>query len=162
MSAVTASPSAPSRDWLLWLCSFAYVMHVLEELEFNWLAWAQAQGLAINGWTSFFATNAAVVFFGLGAALVAWRAPFVSLAYAVLMVVNGVFFHVLPTLVAGRPNPGFLTAALLFLPLGTFTLWSARRDGVLTAKAFGGALAFALFVQVYPLLLIGLRPVLGH
>ncbi|MGH2991602.1 MAG: HXXEE domain-containing protein [Solirubrobacterales bacterium] len=80
-------------------------------------------------------------------------APAFALIFPAGVLVNAVFFHVLPTVVARRPNPGFLTAVLLYLPIGIWAYVAAADDGVLSAatvfvSVVGGATAMAAVIAV--------------
>jgi hypothetical protein len=55
--------------------------------------------------------------FGISAAAVGWRVPTFALALPGGLLINAVFFHVLPSIAARRPNPGCFTAVVLYLPI---------------------------------------------
>jgi len=84
--------------------------------------------------------NAILVAAAFVLARVGWRRPELSLVIPSATLVNGVFFHILPTLVQGRVAPGVYTAAILYLPFSSWALIGAARDGV-PPKAIGTAMA---------------------
>lgn len=161
MTPATTLPDAPHHtlEVVLWTLPVAYAMHVMEEFAFNWAGWANAHGLAFS-WGDFAVTNGAVLAFGLAAAAIGTRRLALSLSYPALMAVNGLLLHLLPSLLALRPNPGALTAVALFLPLSAHTFALAHRAGA-TRRDLGWAFAVATLAQGFPLLLLGLRPHLG-
>jgi len=68
-------------------------------------------------WSDFYITNALVVVLGAVQAAVAETLPLAPLAYAALMIVNAIFFHILPfARGGGRFSPGLATALILFFP----------------------------------------------
>jgi Protein of unknown function with HXXEE motif len=64
---------------------------------------------------------------------VGWRAPAFALALPGGLLINAIFFHVLPSIAARRPNPGCFTAVALYLPIGVWAYVAASDDGVLDA-----------------------------
>jgi hypothetical protein len=60
-------------------------------------------------------------------------APGFALALPAALLINAVFFHVLPSLTARRPNPGLFTAVALYLPVGVWAYVAAGDGGVLDA-----------------------------
>ncbi len=144
-------------DWVLWILVTASALHVVEEHALGWQGWA-AQTLAPRigvapTWLDFWATNGLLIVFGVSAAAVGWRAPAFALAFPALCLVNAVFFHLLPTTSARRPNPGLFTAVLLYLPISIWAYLAAAHDDVLdlatliTSLALG-ALAMASAIVV--------------
>jgi hypothetical protein len=71
--------------------------------------------------------------FGISAAAVGWRAPAFALTLPAALLVNTIFFHVLPSVAASRPNPGCFTAVALYLPICVWSYVAAADDGVLDA-----------------------------
>ena len=113
-------------SWL-WLCLAAYAIHVLEEFVFNWQSWAQHVLKLPARWTDFYITNSVVVVLGIVAAMIVHQLPRVALGFAGLMLINAVFFHIVPFVATrGRFSPGLITAVILFLPLGTLTIRAAH------------------------------------
>jgi Protein of unknown function with HXXEE motif len=67
--------------------------------------------------------------FGISAAAVGWRAPAFALAFPAVCLINAVFFYLVPTIQARRPNPGIFSARLLYLPIGIWAYLAAGSDG---------------------------------
>ena len=137
--------STPTLSLLLWLCTAAYAIHVLEEFVFNWQSWARNVLHLPARWEDFYITNALVVVLGGVAANIAPRWPILALGFAGLMLINATFFHVAPFLwTRGRFSPGLITAVVLFFPLGIATMRAGHLDAIGLAEAFGiGALMMA-------------------
>jgi hypothetical protein len=49
-----------------------------------------------------------------------------------LLLVDAAWGHVLPTIQSKRPNPGFFTAVLLYIPIGIWAYAGAGEDHVLS------------------------------
>jgi hypothetical protein len=151
------------HEWVLWVLLTVSALHVVEEHAMGWQGWAAGYiGPRIGSiptWTDFWATNMLLIVFGVSAAAVGWRAPGFALAFPALCLINAVFFHLLPSLGAGRPNPGAFTAVLLYIPISLWAYVAASGDGALSAGAFLlslllGALAMALAIVM---LMLGAR-----
>lgn len=132
-----------------WLAVASYAVHILEEHTFDWRNWARdVVGLPVE-WPDFYVTNSVVVVLGMAAAMVADEVPVAALTYAALMLINAIFFHILPVLrTGGRFSPGLATALVLFLPLSIAMTLHALGAGLvgpigLVAAAGGGALLMA-------------------
>ena len=138
------SPTAPSpgrtREWTLWVVAVACALHVTEELFTGWQAWAREALGIVMPTARFLGVNAILVAAAFVMARVGWRRPVLSLVIPSATLVNGVFFHILPTLVQGRVAPGVYTAAVLYVPFSSWALIGAARDGV-PPKAIGTAMA---------------------
>lgn len=121
------------HEYILWISLFAYAFHIFEEKIFNWKYWAESSsGLKGLTWTDFYVANAAVVVTGLSAAMVGWRLPGFALTLPALQLINGIGFHLLPTLLQRRFSPGVITSTFLFLPVALWAYYGAWADGVLT------------------------------
>lgn len=143
-----------NHEYLLWICTAAYAVHVMEEHQYNWRDWArQVLELPVD-WPTFYVTNAAVIALGVCCAMVGWRLPAFSLTLPALMAINAVFFHILPTIAKRRFSPGLMTALFLFLPLAWYTFHCASRDGVLTTRVLLCSLAGGALLMAYPIVLL--------
>jgi Protein of unknown function with HXXEE motif len=145
------------HDWVLWVLVAASALHVVEEHALGWQGWAAvtlAPRLGVTPtWMDFWPTNGFLIVFGVAAAAVGWRAPGFSLALPAGVLVNTVFFHVLPTVSARRPNPGVFTAVALYIPIAGWAYRAAVQDGVLSAgtvilSVCLGALAMASVIAI--------------
>ncbi len=147
------------HEWVLWVLVAASAAHVVEEHAMGWQGWAAGyigpRIGAIPTWTDFWATNALLIVFGVAAAMVGWSAPAFALAFPALCLINAVFFHLLPSFSAGRPNPGLFTATALYVPISLWAYIAASGDGfldggtLLLSIAIGAlAMAFAIVALV--------------
>ncbi len=143
---------------LAWLSMAAYAAHILEEYTFDWRNWARAAiGLSVE-WGDFYVTNAVVVALGIAQAMLAPTLPLAPLIYASLMLINAVFFHILPVIrMGGRFSPGLVTAVLLFLPAGIAVWRQAAAQGALDAANIILAVAGGALLMAYPVLMLKLK-----
>lgn len=139
------------HQWVLWILVAASALHVVEEHALGWQGWASETFGRIFGvrpsWADFWATNAALIVFGVAAAMVGWRAAGFSLALPALCLINAVGFHILPSVRAGAPNPGVFTATLLYVPIGIWAYVAASADGRLSFGAFVLSVAIGALVM---------------
>lgn len=142
----------------IWLATAAYGVHVLEEFILDWRDWARAViGLPVD-WATFYVVNSLVVVLGIVAANLADAAPWVALSYPALMLINAVFFHILPMVwTRGRYSPGVFTAVILFLPIGVQCYRTAADAGVLTAGALAGSFVLGAALMASPIVLLRLK-----
>jgi Protein of unknown function with HXXEE motif len=120
------------HDFVLWIATAAYGLHILEEHELNWKAWARSVLHLPVEWNSFYLVNALVMALGGICAMVGWRQPEFSLSFPAIMLVNATIFHVLPVIRTRVFSPGVITAVVLFYPLAGWSYYGAWEDGVLT------------------------------
>jgi hypothetical protein len=150
------------HEYLLWLLPLMYVGHILEEYTLNWRDWSrQISGIEVD-WAYFYLVNAAVLVMGMVTAMIGWRAPMISLAMPAQMLINAVFFHILPTLRWRVFAPGTLTAVILFLPTALVVYAGAAADGVLTITVLAGSGIFGVIVMALPIVLLFLGPYLRY
>jgi len=141
------------HQWVLWVLVAATALHVVEEHALGWQGWASETVGGRFGirpsWTDFWVANAALIVFAVAAAMIGWRAAGFSLALPALCLINAVGFHIVPSLRARAPNPGFFTATLLLVPIGIWAYLAASADGrlpigaVLLSALIGAALMAA-------------------
>jgi len=141
----------------LWVATAAYGLHALEEFMLDWKTWANKVLKLPVDWPIFYVVNALVVVLGIIAAEIGWRLPALSLAFPALMLINAVFFHILPFVVKKKFSPGLISAVVLFLPIGTWLFYGANRDGVLTTTTAIIAVALGAGLMAYPIILLKLR-----
>lgn len=141
-----------------WLAMAAYAVHILEEYMFDWRNWARAViGLPVE-WSDFYVTNAVVVALGIAQAQLAPTLPLAPLAYASVMLINALFFHILPVIrTGGRFSPGVATAVVLFLPVVVGMSWSAADAGLFTWGNVLIALICGALLMAYPIVMLRLR-----
>ena len=97
----------------LWVATAAYGLHALEEFMLDWKTWANKVLKLPVDWPIFYVVNALVVVLGIIAAEIGWRLPALSLAFPALMLINAVFFHILPFVVTKKFSPGLISAVVL-------------------------------------------------
>ncbi|CCD95557.1 membrane hypothetical protein [Bradyrhizobium sp. ORS 375] len=143
---------------LAWLAVAAYGAHILEEYTFDWRNWARAVMKLPVEWSDFYVTNALVVVLGAVQAELAATWPIAALAYAALMIINAVFFHVLPFVRSGgRFSPGLATALLLFFPVAIAMWRRAWSDGVIDGATAAAAVVTGALLMAYPVVMLNLR-----
>src|SRR5947209_3265328 len=118
-----------SHEYVLWIATAAYGVHILEEYELGWRDWARATLRLPVGWDTFYLVNALVLVLGACCAMVGWRRPEFALSFASVMVVNATVFHVLPVVRTGVFSPGVVTAVVLFYPVAGWAYYGAWADG---------------------------------
>mgnify|MGYP000697569336 CR=1 FL=1 len=146
------------HEYLLWLTMAAYAIHVLEEATLNWKKWAvNSLKLANLEWSIFDIANMAVMFIAIATAMVGWKLPEFALVVAALMFINGLFFHILPTIIQKVISPGVITATILFIPISIWIYYGAYLDGVLTW--YVGSVSFILgaLLMASPIVFLKLR-----
>lgn len=141
----------------LWVATAAYGLHALEEFMLDWKTWAKKVLKLPVDWPIFYVVNTLVVVLGIVAAAIGWRLPALSLAFPALMLINAVFFHILPFVVKKKFSPGLISAVVLFLPIGSWLFYGANRDGVLTTTTAIIAVALGAGLMAYPIILLKLR-----
>ena len=141
----------------LWVATAAYGLHALEEFMLDWKDWANKVLKLPVDWPIFYVVNALVVVLGIIASIIGWRLPALSLAFPALMLINAVFFHILPFVVKKKFSPGLISAVVLFLPLGIWLFYGADKDGVLSAMTAVGAFALGAGLMAYPIILLKLK-----
>ena len=136
--------------YLFWVCVAAYSIHLLEEFAFDWRGWAnKTMGLAA-GSPLFYFVSATVMILGFCCAMISAWLPVISLMFPALLIINAIFFHLLPAIIQRHFSPGLFSAILLLLPSGVLTYYGIALDGgmpawVILASGFGAAV-FAGFV----------------
>jgi hypothetical protein len=139
-------------DYIFWVALAAYAFHILEEYNYDWKSWAQNTLKLDVNWNTFYITNVVVLFFGLSCAEVGWAHPTFSLMFPALMLVNALFFHILPYIRSKRTfSPGMITAIFLFLPLGIISYNIAINTGVHLKSLLiaGGCGALAMLFPIF-------------
>jgi hypothetical protein len=147
-----------SLQTLAWLSMAAYAIHIMEEYTFDWRNWARAIIKLPVEWSDFYVTNAIVIALGIAQAELAPALPFAPLTFASLMLINAVFFHILPVLrTQGRFSPGVVTAVLLFFPAGLAVWWRAGQEGMLNGPIAASAVVAGALLMAYPIVMLNLR-----
>jgi hypothetical protein len=138
--------------YMLWICLAAYSIHLLEEFTLDWRSWANKTLKMAPNSPQFYFVNATTLVLGFCCAMIGWWMPPIALMFPALMIINGLFFHILPALTQRRFTPGLFTAILVLLPVGVLCYYAANRDAVLDTLAlvvsFSGAAVFVGYVLV--------------
>lgn len=144
-------------EYVLWIATAAYGLHILEEYELNWRGWARGVlGLPVE-WDTFYVVNALVLVFGSLCAAVGWRRPEFALLFPAVMLVNATVFHVAPVLRTGIFSPGVITAVILFYPIAGWCYWGAWSDGVLGAWEAASSLILGAVLMACPVVLLKVK-----
>jgi hypothetical protein len=146
-----------SLSVLAWLCLAAYALHALEEFQMDWRDWAQDILKLPVSWPDFYVTNAAVLVLGAVQAQVAPALPAIPLVFASLMLINAVFFHILPAIVTRVYSAGIATAVLLFLPLGVEAFRHAAATGSARLRTCLAAVAGGALLMAFPVVMLKIR-----
>ena len=138
---------------IFWVALAVYALHILEEFFYDWQNWAQRTLKLSVDWTGFYVTNTGVLFLGIACASIGWRHPLLALAYPGLMLINALFFHIIPVIVTRQFSPGLITACLLFLPT---CFWAFRQALAMQVSITTILLAIGVGVLLmgYPILLL--------
>jgi Protein of unknown function with HXXEE motif len=99
--------------------------------------------------TAFWVTNASMIVVAVSASAIGWQAPGFSLGLPALLLVDAAWGHLRPTIQAKRPNPGFFSAVLLYIPIGIWAYVAAGEDHVLRpgTVVLSAAVGAALLAQ---------------
>ena len=147
-----------SLQTLAWLAMAAYALHIMEEYTFDWRNWARAVIKLPVEWSDFYVTNAIVIALGIAQAQLAPTLPLAPLIFTSLMLINAVFFHILPVVrTGGRFSPGLATAVVLFFPVGIAVWWKAAHDAPLNWTTALLAVVGGAAVMAYPIVMLHLR-----
>jgi hypothetical protein len=143
---------------LAWLSMAAYAAHILEEFTFDWRNWARAVIKLPVEWNDFYVTNAVVIVLGIVQAELGTALPLAPLMFASLMLINALFFHILPFVrMGGRFSPGLITAIVLFFPTGLAVWLRAKSEGVLDIETGLLAVAGGAFLMAYPIVMLNIK-----
>lgn len=143
-----------SHEYFLWLIVLSFAMHILEEHTLGWKTWAtETLGFEKLDWADFYVTNA--VFFAAACIIanLGWLIPFLSLGMTAGFMINGLFFHLIPTLVKRVFSPGTFTGVILYLPFGVLVYYGAYLDDQLTIPVFFSSILLGIIFMAYPVIL---------
>jgi Protein of unknown function with HXXEE motif len=141
----------------LWLLVGACAVHVVEEYVLDWRGWAQGVSGVQLTWTRFWFVNAGFLCLSCVAATVGFRRPAIGLALPSLTLINGLFFHIGPTIALGQVSPGVFSSTLLYVPISIWLFWRIYKGGRLTLGVALKAVALGAAIMALPfvLLLVG-------
>lgn len=139
---------------IAWIGLAAYSIHMLEEFGLNWRDWARnALHLPVE-LPDFYVTNFVVIVLGIAQAQLAAEVPLAALSFSALMLINGIFLHIIQTVRMGRYSPGLFTALLLFVPIGIAGFWKALSTGLVSPSAALIAFVVAIVVHAIPIAIL--------
>lgn len=129
-----------------------------EEHALDWRNWArEVIGLQV-GWPDFYLTNGIVVVLGISAAMMAPEAPTLALGFPALMLINTIFFHILPVIrFHDRFSLGLFTAVVLFLPVVWGCYAAAATARVLTTGVVIVSRVIGALLMATPIVLLTLK-----
>jgi Protein of unknown function with HXXEE motif len=145
-----------TTDRGLWILVAACAAHVVEEYVLDWRTWVASMSGLQPTWGRFWLMNAAFLCLAAVAALVGSKRPLIGLALPSLTLINGLLFHLGPTIVTGRVSPGVVSSVLLYVPISSWIFWCAHQEGWLVRRVAAQAVALALFVMTLPFVLLAL------
>lgn len=143
---------------LAWLAVAAYALHIVEEHILGWYDWARKTMNISLGWEQYVITEVAILILGLTAAMLSGTAmgPTLVVAFTTLLLINVVFFHLLPMLTnRGRFSPGVLSGIFLFLPLA----WNVYKTQTLSQNDLVWACVLGILLILWPMFLLKLKGV---
>jgi hypothetical protein len=133
-------------------------IHALEEFILDWRDWARAVIRLPVEWAHFYVVNFLVIVLGIVAANLAEVAPVLALSFPALMLINGIFFHVVPVIVTrGRFSPGLFTAIVLLLPIGLTCYRLASDAGKLDLVSLVSSLLIGAALVATPIVLLRIK-----
>ncbi len=141
----------------LWLIPAVYTAHIAEEYWLDWRSWASGVSRIDLRWSEFFAVNAAFMMFAMMCAVLGAKWPAISLALPALAIINGVFFHILPTILLGRISPGVFTACLVVCPAGALAYVAAQREHLLSLRVGITSVTLGALAMLTPVAIARLR-----
>ncbi len=142
---------------IFWLLVIAYAAHVMEESILNWKKWVMAVADINVEWSEFYITNAAVIVAGICFAMIGFKNPYISLMFPALMIINAVFFHIIPTIIKRKFSPGLLTSILLFLPLSFMAFYEAYKQKYFNVQVLLCSITGGIVIMGYPIFLQKLK-----
>lgn len=153
-----------THEYILWIATIAYAVHMVEETIYDWHGWVRRVLNLSAQWNEFYMVNAFVIVLGIGCAMVGWQQTWVALIFPAFMLVNAIIFHIVPVVVTRIFSPGLFTAVVLFLPVASWTYWGAYQDGVITvwAVVISSILGFLLMLLPIVLQLTKRRPMFSQ
>lgn len=144
---------------LAWLAVAAYALHVVEEHILGWFDWARKTMNISLGWEQYVITEVAILILGVTAAMLSGDkalGPTLVVAFTTLLLINVVFFHILPMLAnGGRFSPGVISGIFLFLPLA----WHVYKAQTLTQNDLIWAVVLGILLILWPMFLLKLKGV---
>lgn len=146
-----------SCEYFLWIAVLAYGIHIIEEMLFDWRGWARGFLKIPAEWNEFYVFNAFVILYGCISAIIGWKCPILALSFPAFMLVNAIFFHIVPVIVSKRFSPGLFTSIVVFLPIAVLCYYGAGIDHVVSTKVILFSTVLGIAIMLYPILLQKLK-----
>jgi hypothetical protein len=146
------------HDWVLWIMVVAIVNHTIEERWLDWLPWGKRR-LAFHGsWEHYYLLSGALWLAVTATAMIGWRFPVTAIGMIVLMYIDALVLHILPSVRYREFSPGVLSSVLLYLPVASISLYCAQIDGVLSSSVLLFGLLLGFFYHFWLFLVNQLIP----
>lgn len=144
-----------SRTDLAWLAVAAYALHILEEHILDWQSSARKQMNLSMEWDHYVTVEVVLLILGSVAAMLAVSQPIFAVAFAVFLVINVTFFHLLSMVVSGgKFSPGIITGVLLFYLLA----WKQYQlSSTMPQETLIWAVVIGAAIILWPVLLLKLK-----
>ncbi len=144
----------------LWIAVLCYGLHIVEELLFDWRGWARSFLKIPAEWNEFYVFNVFVILYGCVCAIIGWECPALALSFPAFMLVNAVFFHILPVIFSGRFSPGLFTSIIFFLPIGLLNYYVAITEHISSISIILFSFLISTFIMLYPIVLQKLKKII--
>lgn len=144
-------------EYVLWFGTLAYGLHIIEETLFNWRGWARGFLKIPAEWNEFYLFNTFVVLYGCISAIIGWKCPSLALSYPAFMLINAIFFHLIPVVVSKRFSPGLITSIAIFLPVSFAIYYGAWMDNAISGQNLVLSTIIAILIMMYPIVLQKLK-----
>jgi hypothetical protein len=73
------------------------------------------------------------------------------------MIINALFFHILPAIISKKLSPGLFTSLVLFLPLSIYAFYCLNEQCRLNGKHMLTAFGAGIIIMMYPVILVKIR-----
>lgn len=150
------------RESIFWLLVIAYGAHVMEEYILNWKKWVLTVANIDISWNEFIITNAVVIISSICFAMIGFNNPYISLMLPALMIINAIFFHILPTIIKRQFSPGVLTSIILFLPLSLLAYYEAYKLNFLNTELLVTTICGGSIIMAYPIFLHKIKGIISE
>jgi hypothetical protein len=147
-----------SHEYIIWICVFAYGIHIFEKFIFNWQDWAvTVLKFKNSSWGLFYAVNALGMVAGVTSAMVGWNMPAFALIIPALLFLNAIFLQIGPAIVTRRYSPGLVSSVILFLPIASWAYYGAYLDDVLDPVVAILSLLLGAFLVLLPAICVKIQ-----
>ncbi|MBC7800739.1 MAG: HXXEE domain-containing protein, partial [Gemmatimonadaceae bacterium] len=66
-----------AHEYILWIATAAYALHMIEETIYDWHGWVRRVLKLQAEWNEFYMVNGFVIVLGISCAMIGWRQPMV-------------------------------------------------------------------------------------